>query len=150
MTGVNDNNKLYAIGYRSRWPALRLSNSRYDYAGPTIDHSLMKRSSDTFAEFLPRSSIIHRWHTLDSSIFHRGRPASIQYRGRLHQPVITGRICESVRTNINLDLNNVRFNHIWRPRYYFRRIFSIFFSDLLDRSHCQWQNSLRERGNLSR
>lgn len=39
----------------------------------------MKRSSDTFAEFLPRSSIIHLSHALDSSIFHRGHPASIHH-----------------------------------------------------------------------
>lgn len=80
-TGDNDNNKLYAIGcIGADSRRCGLSNSRHDYApAPAIDHSLMKRSSDTFAEFLPRSSIIHLSHALDSSIFHRGHPASIHH-----------------------------------------------------------------------
>lgn len=109
--GDNDNNKLHAIGYTGADSRrCGLSNSRHDYA-PAIDHSLMKRSSDTFAEFLPRSSIIHLSHALDSSIFHRGHPASMHHTVHDYiNPVITGRIRESVRTNINLHPNNAPVN----------------------------------------
>lgn len=126
--GDNDNNKLHAIGYTGADSRrCGLSNSRHDYA-PAIDHSLMKRSSDTFAEFLPRSSIIHLSHALDSSIFHRGHPASMHHTVHDYiNPVITGRIRESVRTNINLHPNNAPVNRDNDPSISVIYLFIYFF-----------------------